>query len=347
MAMTHLTASLPGIQGTRAALRAPTARFVVRRLLWLVPILVAALTLTFFLMHAAPGNPWNVLGGNQGAGGRPTAQAATPAVIRALDERYGLDRPLWQQLVQYLAGAARLDFGPSYQFPDEPAVGVLLRGWPASLTLGIVAFSVTLVVGVCLGVVAAVRRNSALDRAVLALTSLGGSIPNFVVAIFLIAGFSVGLYRLTGGRFFLPDSGFGIDAHLLLPAVTLALWPVTYLTRLTRASTLETLQQPHLDTARAKGLKRRHIVTRHVLKNSLLPVITALGPLFGFLITGSIVTESLFQIPGIGSAFLSAVSARDYPVLMAGAAVYAVLFGTISVVVDLLYTLVDPRVEAR
>lgn len=347
MPTTSAAASIPRLAWARPPRGASRARFVVRRVLWLVPTLAVALTITFALMHAAPGSPWTVMRADQSAGGGPMVQAATPSMIRALDERYGLDRPWWEQLAQYLGGAARLDFGPSYQFPDATARDVLLRGWPETLTIGVLAFTVAAAGGVGLGLASALRRSSVLDHSVLALTSLGGSVPNLVVAIFLIAGLSVGLHRLTGGQVFLPDSGFGLDAHLILPVITLSLWPVAYLTRLMRASALETLQQPYIETARAKGLRQRHVVMRHVLKNSLLPVITALGPLLVFLVTGSVVTETLFQIPGVGSAFLNAVSARDYPVVMAGTAFYALLFGLASIVVDFLYSIADPRIEPR
>lgn len=323
------------------------ARYLGRRVLWLVPVVGVALLVTFALMHAAPGSPWDLGGADQGAGGQPGARPASPEMIRALDEQYGLDRPWWVQFGKYLVDAARLDFGPSYQYPGRSAGEVLLQGWAQTAVLGLLTCAVVLPAGVLLGLLAARRRNSVTDRLVTALASACGAVPNVVVAVLLIAGLSVGLYRLTGGAFFLPDSGFGLDAHLVLPVITLGLLPFAVLVRLTRASALETLAEPFVQSARARGLPEHRVMLHHALPSTLIPVITALGPLLVLLVTGSVVTETVFQIPGMGNAFLEAVTVRDYPVIMAGTVVYATLFGVASIAVDVLLAVVDPRVALR
>lgn len=321
------------------------AGLVLRRLLWLVPTVGAALVVTFALMRAAPGSPWNATIDASAPGG-PNAQQLSPAVVEALNRHYGLDRPWPVQLARYARNALRLDFGESYKYPGLPVRELLLRNWTHTATVGLVAFAVIVPVGLGLGLLASAAKDSALDYGVTVLTTLGGAVPNFVVGIFLILTLSVGLYRASGGAYFLPSTGFGLDAHLVLPVVTLALLPVSFLARLTRGAALEVSEQDHVRTARAKGLGRGAVLRGHVLRNALLPILTALGPLAGVLITGSVVVESLFRIPGLGSTYVAAISSRDYPVILGGTVLYSLVFFLVNLVVDVLYVVADPRAEA-
>lgn len=320
--------------------RAALGRFVLRRLAWLVPIVLGAVVLTFALAHLAPGTPWDAVQPGQGHGN------LSADAIRALDVKYGLDRPLWRQLGLFLAHAARLDFGVSYQFQAQPVRDLLLRSLPGTIALGSVSFVVVAVAGIGLGVLAAQGRGSWVDHAVTGMSSLAASVPSFVVGIFLILGLSVGLNRATGGGFYLPNTGFGFDRRLFMPVLTLSLVPVSFVARLTRTAMLETLGQDHIRAARAKGLSDRAVLLRHVLPNSLVPVVTTLGPLLGFLLTGSVVVETLFQVPGIGGTFVRAVTARDYPVILGATVVYAVVFPVANLLADVVHACVDPRVAS-
>lgn len=300
-------------------------------------MVLAAVVFTFLLAHLAPGTPWDVAVGGEVRGN------LSAAAIHNLNAKYGLDQPLWRQLLLFLGHASHLDFGTSYQFQAQPARDLLLRGLPQTAALGGTAFLVVATVGIGLGLLAARARNSWLDYAVSGLSSLLASVPNFVVGILLILVLSVGLNRSTAGRFYLPAAGFGFDRRLIMPVLTLSLLPVAHVARLMRASALDVIGLDYVRTARAKGATERRVFTRHVLGTALVPVITTLGPLLGFLVTGSLVVETLFQIPGIGGTFVRAVGARDYPVILGGTVLYAVAFPLMNLAVDVLHALVDPR----
>lgn len=307
----------------------------------MIPVLLTAVLVTFALMHAAPGNPWS-RANPLGLGGHGSISSAGR---RALDERYGLDRSWWEQLGRYLWGVLHLDFGPSYQYPRLSATTLLFDGATATAILGSVAFAVSVAGGVGLGALAALRRRSPIDRLVTVLATFGAAVPNFVVGVFGIVLLSVWLRQATGGAVSLPDGGFGLDQHLVLPVVTLSLFPAAYLARLTRASILDVLGDDHIRSARGRGLRERVVIVGHVLPNALVPILTTLGPLFGYLITGGIVVEDLFQIHGLGGTYVTAIAARDYPVILAGTIVYALVFSAVNLVADVLYVVVDPRVS--
>lgn len=329
----------PRVDGLLEALRTiHRGRFLLTRLLSMVPIIVTAVILTFFVAHLAPGTPWDLPVPGAGHGN------LSAGAIHNLNVKYGLDQPLWRQLALFLRNAAHLDFGDSYQFQAQPARDLLLHSVPQTITLGLIAFAVILVVGVGVGLLAASKQNSWIDYTVTGLATVVASVPNFVVGITLILVLSVGLHRATHGSFYLPDSGFGVDRRLIMPLVTLTLLPAAYIARLTRTATLETIRQDHVRMARAKGLKQNTILMRHVLRNAFVPIVTTLGPLLGFLITGSIVVETLFQIPGIGGTFVKAVGARDYPVILGATVIYAIVFPTLNLLVDIAHVLIDPRV---
>jgi oligopeptide transport system permease protein len=310
------------------------AFYIAGRILWMVPVLFFVILVTFSLMHFAPGSPWDQEG-----------KQLPPNVIASLNQRYGLDRPLPEQFVRYLWSAIHLDFGLSYQYENRSVLSLILIGWPYTFTLGLCAFLLIVPVGIGLGVAAALRQNTRTDYLVVGFSTLGASVPNFVIGILLIIVLSVSMNKWTEGAFWLPSGGFGLDQHLIMPVITLAVLPITYIARLTRASTLEVLRQDYVRTAWAKGLRERLVVVKHVLKNALIPVVTALGPTFAFLVTGSVIIEKVFVIPGIGSTFVTAVSSRDYPMIVGISIIFAMVVAVANLVVDLLYVVIDPRVR--
>ncbi len=327
-----LPAQLVALSGTRGG---ALTLFIARRILWMIPVVFFVILITFTLMHIAPGSPWDKNGGRQ----------LSPTIVNNLNARYGLNKPLPTQFLLYVTGILHFDFGLSFQYEGRTVASFLLEGWPYTATLGLCAFVVIVVFGVSLGVVAALRQNSRVDYATMGFATVAASFPNFVVGALMVVVFSVLMYKATQGNFFLPASGFGLDDHLILPTITLALLPTAFIARLTRASTLETLRQDYVRTAWAKGLPERLVVVRHILKNSLIPVVTALGPTFAFLVTGSVIVETVFSIPGIGRAFVVAVNARDYPMILGTTVLFSVVIAAANLVVDVLYVFIDPRVR--
>jgi len=308
-------------------------------MLWMVPVLFFVILITFVLMHLAPGGPWDREG-----------KQLSPSVINNLNIKYGLDKPLWQQFVLYVWGAVHFDFGDSLRSPGQQVSTLLLESWPYTFTLGAVTFILLVPIGVGLGVIAALRQNSWADYSALGMATVFASTPNFVVGILLIIVFAIGMNKLTGGTFYLATGGLPqplnpFQTELIMPVLTLGALPAAYIARLTRSSTLEVLRQDFVRTAWAKGLRGRLVVTRHVLKNSLIPVVTALGPTFAFLITGSFIVETLFQIPGIGRSFVTSIAARDYTMILGTTLLYAFLIAVVNLIVDVLYVFLDPRVR--
>lgn len=305
----------------------------------MIPVLFFVILITFVLMHLAPGGPWD----------REGKQLA-PSVINNLNIKYGLDKPLWQQFLLYVWGAIHFDFGDSLRSPGQQVSTLLIESWPYTFTLGAVTFILLVPIGVGLGVIAALRQNSWADYSALGMATVFASTPNFVVGILLIIVFAIGMNKLTGGTFYLATGGLPqplnpFQTELIMPVLTLGALPAAYIARLTRSSTLEVLRQDFVRTAWAKGLRGRLVVTRHVLKNSLIPVVTALGPTFAFLITGSFIVETLFQIPGIGRSFVTSIAARDYTMILGTTLLYAFLIAVVNLVVDVLYVFLDPRVR--
>lgn len=313
--------------------------YIAKRLLWMVPVLFFVIVITFVLMHLAPGSPWDREG-----------RQLSPQVVENLNIKYGLDKPLWQQFLIYIWGIIHFDFGDSLRQPGQHVSDLILVSWPYTFLLGAVTFILLVPIGIGLGVIAALRQNSLVDYTALGLATAAASTPNFVVGIFLIIIFALGMNKLTGGTFYLPTGGMPqslnpFQVELIMPVITLGALPMAYIARLTRSSTLDTLRQDFVRTAWAKGLKARLVVIRHVLKNSLIPVVTALGPTFAFLITGSFIVETLFSIPGIGRTFVSSIAARDYTVILGTTILYALLIAFVNLVVDVLYVFIDPRVR--
>lgn len=327
-----LPARLAALTGSRAG---SLAIFIIKRILWMIPIVFFVILITFFLMHLAPGSPWDRTGGRQ----------LSAAVTHNLDIKYGLDKPGYQQFAIYIGNILHFDFGLSYQYENKTVTSLIGEGWPYTATLGVLAFLLIVPVGIALGVVAALRQNSRIDYITMGFATLAASFPNFVVGALMVVVFSVLMSKWTQHAFFLPSSDFGIDDHLIMPVITLALLPIAYTARLTRASTLDTIRQDFIRTAWAKGLSERLVVIKHVLKNSLIPVVTTLGPTFAFLVTGSVIVETVFNIPGIGRAFVVAVTSRDYPMILGTTVLFSLVIAVANLIVDVAYVFIDPRVR--
>jgi oligopeptide transport system permease protein len=301
----------------------------------MVPVLLFVILITFFLAHIAPGSPWDREG-----------KQLSAATRQALNVKYGLDQPVWNQFLIYLWNVLHFDFGVSYQHPGQSVNSLILASWPYTFKLGASAFVVILLFGISLGVIAALRQNTFVDYLAVGVATIGASVPNFVVGIVLIIILSNFLYKLTGGNFFFPTGGYPQDLmHMIMPVATLSFLPIAYLARLTRSSTLDSLRQDYVRTAWAKGLRERLVVTRHVLKNSLIPVVTTAGPLFAALLTGSVIVETVFQVPGIGRTYVQSIEARDYPMILGTTVLYAALVALLNLIVDIAYVFIDPRVR--
>ena len=301
-------------------------RYVVRRLLLFVPTLWVIATLTFLLMRLAPGGPFNA------------EREIPPAARAALAQKYGLDRPLAAQYATFLVRAARLDFGPSYKFPTREVREIIVEGFRVSAELGGWALLVALLVGIPLGVIAALRQNTLADTAVMAAALAGVSIPNFVLGPLLVLAFSLGL-------FWLPPALWESPASRVLPVLTLSAAYVAYVARLTRAGMLEVLRQDFIRTARAKGLPERVVVLKHALRLGLLPVVSYLGPAAAAIVMGSLVVEQVFAVPGLGRYLVNGAFNRDYTLVMGVVLFYAAFLMALNLLVDLAYAWLDPRVE--
>ena len=302
--------------------------YILRRLMWAVPTLLVIITLAFFMMRLAPGGPF--------------AQERTlpPEIEANLRAAYGLDKPLIAQYADYVGGVLTGDFGPSFKYRDFTVTELIAQGLPVSLRLGLSALIVAVLAGVTLGTLAALRQNSWLDHTVMSLAMTGIALPNFVVGPLLSLVFGVYL-RL------LPTSGWGGGAadHMVLPVIALALPYIAYIARLTRGSMIEVMRSNYIRTARAKGLPEWLVVSRHALKAGLLPVVSFLGPAAAGLITGSVVIETIFGLPGTGRYFVQGALNRDYTLVMGVVIFYASLIIVLNLIVDALYGLLDPRVR--
>lgn len=303
-------------------------RFVMRRLAGAIPTLFVIVTASFFMMRLAPGGPFNL--------DRPLDRT----VMENLNRLYHLDEPLWRQYLRYLGNLLRGDFGPSFVYRDFDVGDLFASGLPVSIQLGLSALALALLVGTAAGVAAALRQNSAIDYAVVATASIGITIPTFVVAPVLSLVFGVWLGWLPAGGW-----GDGAIANKILPVVTLALPQVAVIARLVRGATIEVLRSDHVRTARAYGLPARSVVIVHTLRASILPVVSYLGPAAAALVTGSIVVETIFGIPGIGRFFVQSALNRDYTLVMGTVVVIAVFVVFFNLLVDLAYAWLDPRVR--
>jgi len=277
-------------------------------------------------MHLVPGGPWD------------REKTLAPKVIEALNRRYGLDKPLWQQFTNYIGGVLHGDLGVSYSYSDRNVTDILIRGLPKTATLGALAFLISQLIGIPLGVAAALKQNSPTDYASVLFSTVFASIPGFVLGILMMILFSVLLH-------WLPTSGWGTPQQLIMPVICLAALPAAQIARITRASTLEVMRLDYVRTARSKGLREDVVRVRHIFRNSLIPVVTIAGPELANLITGSFIIENLFAIPGVGRIFLNGIASRDYPLIMGGVLFYAFAIAIMNLIVDVLYAAIDPRIR--
>ena len=303
-------------------------RFAIKRLLGAIPTLLVLIALAFFLIKVAPGGPFD------------TDRQLPPEIEANLNAAYHLDEPLYKQFSLYLSGLLRGDFGPSFQYRDHTVTELIAAGFPVSLRLGGLAMLLAFCVGVAVGTIAALKQNGFTDHAVMAAAMTGVSIPNFVMAPLLVLLFAVTLK-------WLPAGGLGDWRHLVLPVIALALPQIAYIARLTRGSMIEVLRADFIRTARAQGLPQRAVILRHALKPALLPVISYLGPATAAIITGSVVIEQIFGVPGLGRFFVQGALNRDYTLVMGVVVFYGVLIIVLNLIVDLVYVRLDPRVRYR
>lgn len=302
--------------------------FIVRRIVWTIPVILLVILMTFAMMRMIKGNPFQ------------TGERAVPASIQQnLERKYNLDKPWYVQYAYYVKGVATFDLGPSLVQRNQGVNDVIREHFPISMQLGGLAMLFALVVGVPLGIVAALRQNSVFDYAAMALSNIGFSVPSFLTATLFIYFFALRLKDQTG----FPTNGWDGWRSWVLPSIALGLAPMTYFARLVRGSMLETLQQDYIRTAKAKGLRWRRVVGVHVLRNSLIPAVTAAAPLLGYIITGSFIIESIFGIPGIGRYYVISVTGRDYSVTMGITVLLSVLIIGANLIVDILYGYLDPR----
>lgn len=303
-------------------------QYVLRRILWLIPVLLFVSLITFSLMKITPGGPWD------------REKKLTPQATEALNQKYNLDKPGWQQYLLWASAAVRGDLGPSYVYQDRGVTQIILSGLPNTASLGLFAAIVAVLVGVPLGVIAALRQNSSVDYAALGFGTVFASVPSFVLGFVLIIVLALTLHLV-------PTSGWGKPNQYVLPVLTLGLGQAALLTRITRAAVLDVKRQDFMRTARAKGLREWVLIRRHLLKNALIPVVTVLGPVLAFLVTGSLVVENVFNIPGVGRLLVQGISQRDYSLIMGSALLYATVIAILNLVVDVLYGFIDPRISYR
>ena len=303
-----------------------TMLYILKRLLLAILTVWVVITVTFFVSRAVPGGPF--MG----------EKAISEAALQALEAKYGLDKPVFQQYLTYLKDiVTQMDFGPSLKQRGLMVIDIIMDGMAISLKLGLTAACIALVTGIVLGSVAALRRNKLIDKIVMIITTAFVSMPSFIMGTLMLILFCIKLQ-------WLPANG-AAEGGLILPIITLALYPMAYITRLTRSSMLDVLGQDYIRTARAKGVSQMKIIFGHALKNSLIPVITYFGPMLAYIVTGSLVVEQIFAVPGIGRYFVSSITGRDYPLIMGTTIVLASLIVIMNLISDIMYKIVDPRIN--
>lgn len=301
-------------------------RLIAKRIVETVPVLFIVATLTFFMMKLAPGGPFDA------------EKATTPEIKARLEAQYGLNLPVWRQYVNYLGGLAHGDLGPSFKYPDWTVRELLFDAFPVSLELGLYALAIAFTLGLLAGLVAAVRKNTFWDYFPMSLATLGICLPTFVTGPLLLLVFALTLHWFNA-------SGWESGRDVVLPALTLGLYYTAYVARLTRAGMLEILNQDFIRTARAKGADEWRQIWKHSLRGGLLPVVTFIGPAISGLVTGSLVVETIFQIPGLGRYFVMAGFNRDYTMVMGTVLFYAVLIIVMNLLVDIVQVWLNPKLR--
>lgn len=303
-------------------------KYILKRILLAIVTIWAVATLTFFLMNMVPGGPFL------------SEKAISPQATAALEAKYGLDKPLWQQYLTYMAGASHGDFGDSLKQRGRTVMDIITMKFPVSARVGGVSVLVALLLGVPLGCIAALKRGKFLDNLISVVSTCGIAVPSFVICTLLLYFFGVRLQIL-------PTMGLTSWKHYVMPVMALAFYPTAYIMRLMRSSMLDVFGQDYMRTAKAKGLAGGKILFKHALRNAILPVITYVGPLLAYTVTGSFVVEKIFTIPGLGGEFISAINGRDYTLIMGTTIFLATLIILMNVVVDIVYKIVDPRIKLK
>ncbi len=302
-----------------------TLQYILKRIGLALLTIWIVITITFFVMHAVPGGPF--LG----------EKAISEATKAALEAKYGLDKPLFQQYTTYLKDVVtKFDFGPSIKQRGREVLDIILDGMRTSAKLGLTAACIALISGTVLGSVAALRRNKFIDRVIMVLTTAFVSMPSFIMGTFMLLLFTVQFHVF-------PANGAEAGG-LILPTIALSLSPMANITRLTRSSMLDVLGQDYIRTAKAKGVSGTKIIFGHALKNALIPVVTYFGPMLAYIVTGSLVVEQIFAVPGIGRSFVSSIINRDYTLIMGTTIVLAILIVLMNLISDILYKVIDPRI---
>jgi oligopeptide transport system permease protein len=307
------------------ALDSKLALYIVKRVLLAVFTIFLVITITFFAMKAIPGGPFL------------SEKAATPAVTAQLEAKYGLDKPIMEQYATYLGDVLKFDFGPSIKNRGRTVTELLVEGFQTSGRLGLTAACFAIALGLTLGSIAAVFHNKWIDKLIMVLSTASVAMPSFVIATILLLLFCVAIPLF-------PPNGM-TAAGQILPVVSLAMYPTAYITRLTRSSMLDTLGQDYIRTARAKGVSPSKVIFKHSLKNSVTPVITYVGPMIAFILTGSLVVEQIFAVPGLGKYFFSSIINRDYPMVMGTTIFLATIMVIMNLLSDIAYKIFDPRVD--
>jgi oligopeptide transport system permease protein len=300
--------------------------YIVRRVLWLIPVLFFVSVITFTMMHAAPGGPW------------ARDKRLPDRVVNLLNAKYGLDDP-WP--IQYLTWVGKMvtgDLGPSYRYIGRSVNDIMAQGAGTTVQLGLMAFLLSVVIGLPLGIIAALRHNKFADYFATFISVIGISTPSFILATLLIFIFSVQLH-------WFPTGGWKGPQYWVLPTLALASFEVALIARYTRASLLEVTKRDYVRTAFSKGLKERSIVVIHMIRNALIPIVTILGPLLAFLVTGSFIIETIFNLPGMGRFYVQGIAQRDYGLIMATTMLYAAVIALMNLLVDVAYAYIDPRIR--
>ncbi len=314
-------------------------KYILRRLLTVFVSVVVVIIITYSLMYIAPGDFFNISSFTASAG---KVSTLTPEqlqiLIKGFEEKYGLNVPLWKQIWNYLKDAFRFKFGPSFSNPNEPIEAQIARKFPVTFTLAVLAMLFAVLIGIPLGILAALKKNTWIDYFSMFISMIGSIIPAYLIGLIMVIIFSVYLKVL-------PTSGWGSLKEMIMPVITVGLGPMAIIARFTRSSLLDTLSQDYIRTAYAKGGTERAVVMRHALKNSLIPVVTVIGPQLAFLFTGTVWIENLFRVPGLGQLFVNAAAQRDYPLLVTSTFILSLSVMLMNLLVDVIYVFLDPRIK--
>lgn len=303
-------------------------KYIVKRLLMAVVTIFVVATLTFFVMNLIPGGPFI------------SEKAISPGAQAALEAKYGMDKPLFEQYITYMKDALRGDFGDSLKQRGRSVMEIISMKFPVSAKIGGLAVLTSLLIGVPLGCIAALNRGKVWDNIIIVVATCGIAVPSFVICTLLLYLFGVNLK-------WLPTFGLTSWQHYIMPVMALAFYPTAYITRLMRSSMLDVLGQDYMRTAKAKGLSETVSLFKHALRNAILPVVTYVGPMLAYTISGSFIVEKIFTIPGLGGEFIGSINARDYTLIMGTTIFLATLMVIINVIVDIVYTIIDPRIKLK